>query len=51
MVKWENSYLPKDCGGLGILDTRIMNDALLGKWVWRLMKANKDDVVYNLLKN
>jgi hypothetical protein len=28
-----------------------MNEALLGKWVWRMLKDNKDDLCYTLLKN
>lgn len=31
MVKWENLCIPKDYGVLGIVNTRVMNDALLGK--------------------
>lgn len=50
MVKWENMCIPKDYGGLGIMNTRVMNEALVGKWVWRMIKANKDDLCYNLLK-
>lgn len=52
MVKWPNLCLPKDFGGLGIMDTKTMNGALLGKWGWRLMlRADPDDQCYMLLKN
>jgi len=27
---------PRDFGGLGIIDIRSFNLALLGKWIWRL---------------
>ena len=27
---------PRDYGGLGIIDLRLFNLALLGKWIWRL---------------
>lgn len=35
-VRWPMVCLPKDQGGLGILDLGDMNSALLGKWLWRL---------------
>jgi len=41
MMKWGTLCLPKDFGGLGILDTRVMNDVLPGKWAWRILKANE----------
>jgi len=50
MMKWENLCLPKDFGGMGIMATRSMNKALLGKWACRMLRANKDDLCYNLLK-
>lgn len=28
--------LPKDQGGLGVLNLKTMNVALLGKWLWKL---------------
>ena len=28
-----------------------MNEALLGKWVCRMLKTNKDDLCYTLLRN
>jgi hypothetical protein len=30
--------LPKDQGGLGVLDLEVMNIALLYKWLWKLFK-------------
>jgi hypothetical protein len=27
---------PKDCGGMGIVNSRLMNVALMLKWVWKL---------------
>ncbi|CAN1131720.1 Putative ribonuclease H protein At1g65750 [Linum perenne] len=35
LVKWEMVKEPKCRGGLGVLDLRKMNLALLGKWSWR----------------
>ena len=44
MVKWEQMCLPKDFGGLGIINTRILNDTLLLKWVWRLLRDKEGDL-------
>jgi hypothetical protein len=50
MVKWENVCLPKEFGGLGIINTRILNEALILKWAWRLHKLEGDDLCCQLLK-
>nr|KYP70309.1 Putative ribonuclease H protein At1g65750 family [Cajanus cajan] len=36
-VKWETVCKSKDEGGLGIKDVKLLNWALLGKWVWRCL--------------
>lgn len=36
MIKWEALCRPKDFGGLGFVNTRIMNAALLCKWIFKL---------------
>ena len=36
MAKWEMVTRPKDQGGLGIINTRLMNDCLLVKWIWKI---------------
>jgi hypothetical protein len=36
MVNWTTMCKPKDQGGLGILNTKLMNIALMMKWVWKL---------------
>jgi len=38
MVKWDNVCFPKDFGGMGVINTRRMNEALLSKWIWRIIK-------------
>lgn len=50
MVKWRDMCLPKEYGGLGILETRTMNDALLGKWGWRVLQSKEGDLCADLLK-
>lgn len=50
MVKWKNACLPKDFGGLGILNTRLMNEALLIKWIWRILSNREEDICCQLLR-
>jgi hypothetical protein len=33
LVNWHTICLPKDCGGLGVLDLPTMNKSLLCKWL------------------
>jgi len=35
-VSWKKVCEPLDVGGLDIMDIRLFNSALLGKWIWRL---------------
>lgn len=50
MVKWDNVCFPKDFGGLGITNTRALNEALLVKWVWRFYKEDEGDACCQLLR-
>jgi hypothetical protein len=36
MVNWPAVCRPKECGGLGIINSKKMNIALMTKWIWRL---------------
>jgi hypothetical protein len=36
LVNWHTVCLPKDRGGLGVLDLTTMNKSLLCKWLWKL---------------
>jgi hypothetical protein len=47
MIIWPIVCLPKDQGGLGILDLDVMNISLLSKWLWRLF--NEKGVWQNIL--
>ncbi|KAJ1255620.1 hypothetical protein BS78_K181300 [Paspalum vaginatum] len=49
MVKWEHLARPKDFGGLGFLDTRTMNRAMLVKWLVRL-DSEEANICLNLLR-
>lgn len=48
LVNWHTVCLPKDCGGLGILDMTSMNISLLCKWLWKL--ENEFELWHNLLQ-
>jgi hypothetical protein len=41
MVKWEELANPRDHGGLGFTDTRLMNECLLAKWIIKLEMLRK----------
>jgi hypothetical protein len=40
-VKWCDLCRPKECGGLGIKNLRLVNVSLLTKWRWRLLVAQE----------
>jgi hypothetical protein len=39
LVKRDIVCLPKDCGGLGVLDLATMKKSMLCKWLWKLENA------------
>ncbi|KAE8716020.1 hypothetical protein F3Y22_tig00110156pilonHSYRG00217 [Hibiscus syriacus] len=47
-VNWNLVCQPFDEGGLGVLDLRLINRVLLGKWVWKFANE-KDSLWKNLL--
>jgi hypothetical protein len=49
MVDWATVCKPKEFGGLGVLNTRLMNIALMLKWVWKLYQ-NAEGLWVDLLK-
>jgi hypothetical protein len=36
---------------VGIINTRVLNEALVLKWVWRLNNADQEDICCELLRN
>ena len=40
-VKWSKVCQPKDKGGLGIRDIRLVNLSLLAKWRWRILQGGE----------
>lgn len=40
LVGWNKVAAPKVSGGLGFYKTKISNDALLSKWLWRFFNEN-----------
>jgi hypothetical protein len=44
MINWPAVCLPREAGGLGILNTKKMNIALMLKWVWKLYQG--DDSIW-----
>ena len=40
MTKWSALNRPKEAGGLGFLDVRVMNICLLAKWIEKLEKGD-----------
>jgi hypothetical protein len=39
LVNWPAVCHPKESGGLGLLNSRKMNIALLLKWIWKLYQG------------
>jgi hypothetical protein len=40
MAKLEIIVRPKDQGGLGMIETKIMNECLLVKWIWKYVRGS-----------
>ena len=49
MAKWDSLSRPKDQGGLGIINSHIMNECLLVKWIWKIAKGG-NEIWYKLLE-
>jgi hypothetical protein len=42
MVKWADLAMPREFGGLGFTDTRLMNKCLLSRWIIKLERGDSD---------
>lgn len=42
MAKWISISKPKAYGGLGIINTYLMNQCLITKWIWKLEKGSNE---------
>jgi len=49
MAKFDMVCRPKDQGGLGIINTKIMNDCLLVKWIWKIYQQ-PDELWFRIIK-
>jgi len=50
MIKWEALNRPKEFGGLGFLNARVMNVCLLAKWIDKLERGDSS-LCCSLLRN
>ena len=49
MANFEMVCRPKDQGGLGVINTKIMNESLLVKWIWKI-HLEPDSLWFRILK-
>ncbi|CAL1356447.1 unnamed protein product [Linum trigynum] len=42
LLAWDSCKAPKKFGGLGILDLRICNTAMLAKWLWKFSRERDE---------
>jgi len=49
MTKWKMVSRPKDHGGVGIINIKIMNECLLVKWIWNIHQE-PDELWFKLIK-
>ena len=41
MVKWDAIASPKEVGGLGIINSRVMNWCPMTKWAWKILTGKE----------
>ena len=45
-VNWPTVCRPKQQGGLGVINTKLFNIALMAKWIWRLFTDNNSQSLW-----
>jgi hypothetical protein len=50
IVRWEVMAKPREFGGLGFIDTRLMNRCLLSRWIVKLERGDSDMCTWLLRK-
>ena len=45
-LNWPAVCIPKDQGGLGIINSKILNIALMAKWLWRLITEENNQALW-----
>jgi len=51
LVNWDIVCKSKKNGGLGVINLRNMNLALLGKWLWRFKDGNENSIWKEIISN
>jgi hypothetical protein len=46
LVSWQGICRPKDQGVLGVVNSKIMNLALMTKWIWHMLDGNNEDLLW-----
>jgi hypothetical protein len=46
MVSWQDICQPKSQGGLGVINTKTMNVALMAKWIWRMFSEQNSELLW-----
>jgi hypothetical protein len=46
-VNWVEVCKPKDQGGLGVMNTKLMNISLMVKWIWRLFAEQPESSLWH----
>jgi hypothetical protein len=41
MINWQAVCRPKDFGGLGLINSRVFNECLMVKWIWKLYQQKE----------
>jgi hypothetical protein len=46
LVSWQEICKPKDQGGLGVMNTKLMNQAVMLKWIWRILSGENENLLW-----